>query len=182
MQKAKGEREKQPLSHRRRPPQGCGRRAASLGSSSSLRALAPGFGMRRARGCSGPEMERGQSNEETESRRRSARPLRRADEHHHREARGWSAPLEEALGPQEMLRRRESDEPRHGSHLSRNQRACARHVAPRIRRRSALDELQAGGRAWLAGPQRREGRDRLLYKKLEIRSDEEDRRTIPLLR
>jgi ParB family transcriptional regulator, chromosome partitioning protein len=35
-----------------------------------------------------------------------------------------------------MLRRRESDEPRHGSHLSRNQRACARHVAARIRIRT----------------------------------------------
>src|SRR5271154_6791322 len=128
--KPKGAREKEPLSHRRRPPQGCERRAASLGSSSSLRALAPGSGMRRARGCSGPGMERGQPNEETESRRSSARPLRRIDEHHHREARGWSAPLEEALGPQEMPRRREPDESGHGSHLSRNQRACARYVAP----------------------------------------------------
>src|SRR5271166_637213 len=93
------EAKKRLLSHRRRPPQGCGRRAASLVSSSSLRALAAGSGMRRARGCSGPRMEKGQPNEETEARRRSARPLRRADEHHHRETRGWSAPLEEALGP-----------------------------------------------------------------------------------
>ena len=47
------EAKKRLLSHRRRPPQGCGRRAASLVSSSSLRALAAGSGMRRARGCSG---------------------------------------------------------------------------------------------------------------------------------
>ena len=153
---------KRPLSHRRRPPQGCGRRAASLVSSSSLRALAAGSGMRRARGCSGPDMEKGQPNEETQARRRSARPLRRANQHYHREARDGRAPLAEALGPQEMRRRREPDEPRHRAHLSRRQRACARHVAACVRRRSALDELPAGGRARLAGPQGRKGRDRLL--------------------
>src|SRR6516164_11172712 len=63
--------------------------------------------LQRSPGCDargavqGPDMEKGQPNEETESRRRSTRPLRRADEHHHREARGGSAPVEEALGSQE---------------------------------------------------------------------------------
>src|SRR5271166_5274197 len=41
-----------------------------------------------------PDMEKGQPNENTEEGRRSARPLRRSDEHDRREARRRGAPLE----------------------------------------------------------------------------------------
>ena len=69
-----------------------------------------------------------------------------------RKARRGRAPLASPLGP-EVRRQRRAHEPGHRPHLPRNQRACARHVAACVRRRSALDELQAGGGARLAGPQ-----------------------------
>src|SRR5271154_3424617 len=138
--------------------------------------------MRRVRGCSGPEMERGQSNEETEARRRSARPLRRADEHHHREARGWSAPLEEALGPRKCSAGESPMNPVTGR-TYRGINALALAMSPRAFGGDPrwMSYRQGAARGWQVRKHEK-GTIVFFYKKLDVGSDDEDRRTIPLLR
>ena len=96
------------------------------------------------------------------SQPRAARPLSGSHRPDHRRAGSRHAALAQAVGPRQGRRPGDAAQRGDRSALSRHQRADARHVGPGLQqRRSALGDLQAGGRPGLAGSQGRARHDRV---------------------